>query len=539
MLWLGDNPPPQSFLGDIPWTYGPIKSLGIYFCKNSVEANKLNWDDKIEKLKRILDNWRKRNLTFFGKVTVLKSLALSQIMYTAAVLYTPEWVIKQIRKLSLDFLWNNKKYKIKDTYLQRDYKNGGIKFIDIKAQIMSLKLKWIGRILDETNASWKYIPKSQFNKIGGLPLCLNYNLKLDHIKDVNKMSPFYEEIFKAWCVINSITKQSKNTQCGILNEVIWYNSNITQGGKPLFLKEWLEAGILTIRDIVDEAGFIDYLEIRQKMKSRAARATCFFDLERVKKCMKTIWKNVLRDVELGYFDNNNHNVKNPPSLKVRGKKYQIWQLKTKTFYEILTENNTSISRAQQYWQNKVLNNPIGQNGLEWHHVWEFRLKSIKDFRLKNFNFKFLYNIVPVKSNLFKWKLSDDDLCPECNIKEDILHAFLLCERVKAFWKWLGNIIKKLKVDYATFNIDSAVMIYGFNIENKKFKLLNFIVNCAMFVIYKCIIIRNFENKQYSFSGLQNMLYQELKNQICKDVKANYIRKFFSAIEIEVVKCYLT
>ena len=83
-------------------------------------------------------------MTFFGKVTVLKSLALSQIMYTAAVLYTPEWVIKQIRKLSMDFLWNNKKNKIKDTYLQRDYKNGGIKFIDIKAQIMSLKFNGLG-----------------------------------------------------------------------------------------------------------------------------------------------------------------------------------------------------------------------------------------------------------------------------------------------------------------------------------------------------------------------------------------------------------
>ena len=39
---------------------------------------------------------------------------------------------------------------------------------------------------------------------------------------------------------------------------------LPKGGEPLFLKEWLEAGILTIRDIVDEAGFIDYLEIRQK-----------------------------------------------------------------------------------------------------------------------------------------------------------------------------------------------------------------------------------------------------------------------------------
>ena len=76
--------------------------------------------------------------------------------------------------------------------------------------------------------------------------------------------------------------------------------------------------------------------------------------------------------------------------------------------------------------------------LEWHHIWEFRLKSIKDIRLKKINFKFVYNIVPVKSNLFKWKLSDDDLFPECNIKEDILHAFLLCERVKHFGNGLAT-----------------------------------------------------------------------------------------------------
>ena len=83
------------------------------------------------------------------------------------------------------------------------------------------------------------------------------------------------------------------------------------------------------------------------------------------------------------------------------------------------------------------------------------------------------------------------------------------------------------------------MIYGFNIENKTFKLLNFIVNCTMFIINKCIIVRNFESKQYSFSSLQNMLHQEMKNQICNDVKAKYVHKFFSPIEIDIVKCYLT
>ena len=111
------------------------------------------------------------------------------------------------------------------------------------------------------------------------------------------------------------------------------------------------------------------------------------------------------------------------------------------------------------------------------------------------------------------------------------------KELKHFGNGLGE--KKLKADYAIFNIDSAILIYGFNIENKTFKLFNFIVNCAMFIIYKCITVRNFESKQYSFIGLQKMLHQELKNQTCNDVKATYIRKFFSPSEIDVVKCHLT
>ena len=58
------------------------------------------------------------------------------------------------------------------------------------------------------------------------------------------------------------------------------------------------------------------------------------------------------------------------------------------------------------------------------------------------------------------------MCTECSVKEDVLHAFLFCERVKTFWEWLESIIKKLKTDYATFNIDSAVLIYGFYVENR-------------------------------------------------------------------------
>ena len=66
------------------------------------------------------------------------------------------------------------------------------------------------------------------------------------------------------------------------------------------------------------------------------------------------------DVNLECYDNNKRDVNDSPSLKVSGKMYQIWRLKTKTFYEFLKENITSISRVQPYWQYKVFDNPIGQ-----------------------------------------------------------------------------------------------------------------------------------------------------------------------------------
>ena len=59
-----------------------------------------------------------------------------------------------------------------------------------------------------------------------------------------------------------------------------------------------------------------------------------------KKCMKTTWKNVLRD-------NNNTHVKGFPLLKVSGKLYQIWRLKTNPFMRFFFfYENTSISRME-------------------------------------------------------------------------------------------------------------------------------------------------------------------------------------------------
>ena len=52
--------------------------------------------------------------------------------------------------------------------------------MNFRTMVKSLRLSWIGRLLDDTNANWKAIPNYVFNKCGGLTFLLkcDYNVNL-------------------------------------------------------------------------------------------------------------------------------------------------------------------------------------------------------------------------------------------------------------------------------------------------------------------------------------------------------------------------
>ena len=74
--------------------------LGINF-DNNLESMSKNFDQKIAKIEKLLSHWSYRYLTPFGKVTIIKSLALSKLSHIAQVVPNPTKVM--IKKLSLFF----------------------------------------------------------------------------------------------------------------------------------------------------------------------------------------------------------------------------------------------------------------------------------------------------------------------------------------------------------------------------------------------------------------------------------------------------
>ena len=54
--------------------------------------------------------WRARQLTLKGKITVLKTLVLSQMYYIASILYVPDEIIDKINRMIYKFLWPKKEH---------------------------------------------------------------------------------------------------------------------------------------------------------------------------------------------------------------------------------------------------------------------------------------------------------------------------------------------------------------------------------------------------------------------------------------------
>ena len=75
-----------------------VYALGTWFSTVN-EHMQINFSDRFEKMKKILNSWSARRLTLLGKIAIIKSLAISQIVYALSSLPTPKGLLKEINSL--------------------------------------------------------------------------------------------------------------------------------------------------------------------------------------------------------------------------------------------------------------------------------------------------------------------------------------------------------------------------------------------------------------------------------------------------------
>ena len=123
-----------------------FRLLGIDF-NNNLENMETNFNKKIELIRKLLNCWIYRNLTVYGKLTIIKTLALSKLSQLALVLPNlNKNQIKMLENLFFKFLWGNKPDKVSREHCKLPEKAGGLGFIDINQFWQSLKFSWLRRL---------------------------------------------------------------------------------------------------------------------------------------------------------------------------------------------------------------------------------------------------------------------------------------------------------------------------------------------------------------------------------------------------------
>ena len=165
----------------------------------------------------------------------------------------------KVEKLIFNFIWDGKPPTIKKSTIIGEKKHGGLKMIDFNIMNKALKVAWIPRLQNRSDASWKIIPETALENYGGLSFLTHCNYDINALQ-INYLPGFYSEVLKHW----QNTKQVFQKDTSPHNEIIWNNRNIKINGKAPFYKNWFKKNIVHIEDLHNDGNFLSFDQFSRK-----------------------------------------------------------------------------------------------------------------------------------------------------------------------------------------------------------------------------------------------------------------------------------
>ena len=248
-MWLGSNRFNNTKPLGILWQDRPLRVLGVHFSYDQEACDKLNFIEKIDKAKRIINMWLGRNLTLYGRAQIIKTFVTSQFLYASSVIHTPVEVIKDINKVIFNFIWRTKTERLKRTVLISKIEDGGLQVPDFQTMLNAARLKWIQKLSQNTEAPWKTILEKYLDNLNidlNVLLYSNFNMKSIGLEKAT-LPEFYRELLKLW-------SETGNTIPVDKTNMVWYNKNICVDGRSLFYKDLFTAGIWYTSDLFQANG---------------------------------------------------------------------------------------------------------------------------------------------------------------------------------------------------------------------------------------------------------------------------------------------
>ena len=262
------------------WSDEDIDLLGVKIPNNG-KPNTNGFKEVLSKVRKISESWFSRSLTLMGRVLIVNILFSSNYIYKMMVLtnMTTKQILEINNKLVTKFIWKNKKSKLKLSLLQNPRKYGGLKLNNFDVRQKVMKISWIPKIVYREDL--KYVHGWLLPKIGSL--IWEANLSPSHIVKLIPIDSHWRRVLISWAEYHYHDRFSGKE---VLNEMLWYNSNICINNLPFCFEKCLKYGIKTFQDLLDKEGNCMGFD---QISAKYDNSLNWFEYVQVRDCIPTIF----------------------------------------------------------------------------------------------------------------------------------------------------------------------------------------------------------------------------------------------------------
>ena len=432
---------------DIPikFTSDSEKLLGIPV---GYQINKdEHWDKLIQKMMSKITPWKQRNLSYGGKVHILKSLGLSQLLYSIEMMDINKKFINRIQKIIWDFMWEEKRCMVKPEVCMLPKNKGGLDIPCFDALRKVRRLKMLINLLEHPGP-WCTLALRHLQCLDdkyGIPyFALQSDNSEKEVNDTN-IPQFYKE-----CILAFQELSQKGKVIYALNiELLWCNSKVTLNGMSLKYKHWAKCEMIRVQDVVHNSS-LDATFIQSKLINKSA---FIFEYEKLKKSILPSWLNEKHHVQT---------VQNCAPKNLLEMKFKI-----PGGMEKCPEENINFDK----WF-KVI-----------HMVKLCQRKSL------DFNWRIFHGHINTEIRLEKMRLSDG-ICKLCNIeKENVDHLLVQCKKSASVWHKIQQLVNTIGESDAISHFHKVV---GYIHDGELFDVMNMMFSLCRWTIWKRRCLNRYE-----------------------------------------------
>ena len=431
-MWLGTGAPPHD-LGEINWKMeqnATLKILGIYFSNGATAGSlEINWINRIEKIIRTIKQWEKRNLSIIGKIQIMKTFLLSQLIYIMQAIILPDDVLKTINTILFKFIWK-KKYsntwafeKVKRDVMCQTYACGGLNMINVIDMQKSFLITWVKKIACNPDAKYSAIPCHYYEELGMDLSVFDSNVPAKHFQGLQFIkSVFWSKVLLAWLDTKTTIDLNSIEEIDVYNQVLWNNNIIRYKGKSLMFKPWISAGYVYVGDLFLDDVYLTLEQLEHKLgQPKALLAFQYFALYNA---LPETWRQPREHV---IFD--------PSAPMFHGRDIEC--VTTKYAREKFLEYKSSTPCCVNFWARKFDGFEITKD------VFSLPFQVTKEVRLRVLQWKIIHNIYPTRILLYKMGKVTDSNCCFCKVRDFIEHFFCSCQIVRPLWELVETKLSEL------------------------------------------------------------------------------------------------